>query len=215
MTAFLKNKSFALLLLALGTACGSSPAATQTETVATSEPAATAEPEAEAPEEEAPPVEAEPETPEPVDLMAVEMAAYEAAKPVFEDQCGMCHTPEEGRKKPKKGVGHFSMAGYPFGGHHSAELGQTIRVSIGGTDKAATMPQDDPGSLEGKDLELLLAWADAFDAAAAAKVGYHANPDHGHEHKHQHKAKKPKHKKGKHAPKKGKHGHDHGHKHAH
>tara|TARA_R110002096_G_scaffold436100_2_gene667793 strand:+ start:45369 stop:46091 length:723 start_codon:yes stop_codon:yes gene_type:complete len=137
--------------------------------------------------------------PLPVDLMAMEMAAYERAKPIFEEQCAACHTPDPSRKKPKKGVSHFSMAGYPFDGHHKTELGQSIRAAIGGTDKPATMPQDDPGSIEGADLDALLAWSDAFDAAASAKVGYHASAG-AHEHssepgqKEEHKHPKKEHK---------------------
>jgi hypothetical protein len=147
----------------------------------------------------------------PVDLMAVEMAAYESAKPIFEEQCGGCHTPDESLKKPKKGVSHFSMAGYPFDGHHKTELGQSIRVAIGATDKPATMPQDDPGSIEGADREAILAWSDAFDAAASAKVGYHASSEegghehssgHGHKKDHGHPKKGHEHKKGHKHPKK-------------
>jgi hypothetical protein len=163
-------------------------------------------------------------SPAPVDLMAAEMAAYERAKPIFEDQCAGCHTPEPSRKKPKKGISHFSMAGYPFDGHHKHELGQAIRVAIGATDKPATMPQDDPGSIEGADREVILAWADAFDAAASAKVGYHAisqeggheHSKKGHEHKKEHKHPKKTHEHKKKQPKKKKaheHKHDHSHKH--
>lgn len=111
------------------------------------------------------------------DLMAAEMMAYEAAKPVFEESCASCHTHIPG-KKMSKGVMHFAMGSYPYQGHHASELGVIIRVAIGGTDKAATMPKDDPGSLQGEDLQTLLSWADAFDAAATAKVGYHAEKDH-------------------------------------
>ncbi len=143
------------------------------------------------------PVPEPPTAPVVLDLMAVEMAAYESAKPVFEEQCAGCHTADAKRKKQKKGVGHFSMGSYPFDGHHRTKLGQSIRVAIGATDKAATMPQDDPGSLEGADLAALVAWADAFDAAAEAGVGYHgaAASSHGGKPKSKHKSKhKPKHK---------------------
>jgi len=108
------------------------------------------------------------------DLMRVEMAAYQRARPVFEEQCGGCHVPDPTRKKIKKAVAHFSMASYPFHGHHQGELGQAIRVVIGGAGTPATMPKDDPGSMKGDDLKVLLAWADAFDAAREAGVGYHA-----------------------------------------
>jgi hypothetical protein len=142
------------------------------------------------------------EAPVTIDLMATEMAAYQRAKAVFDEQCAGCHTPDSSRKKPKKGVAHFSMATYPFDGHHRAELGESIRVAIGATDKAATMPQDDPGSIEGAELEALVAWADAFDAAAKAGVGYHATAaegghEHGakHEQKSEHTKPKSKHKR--------------------
>ncbi len=133
------------------------------------------------------------------DFLAVEVAAYQSARLVFEEECGGCHTPDSTRKKPKKAVAHFSMGSYPFAGHHQSELGRSIRMAIGGTGKPATMPKDAPGSLAGEDLKVLLAWADAFDMAAEAGVGYHAgnertDDDMKEASKHEHKASKHKHK---------------------
>tara|TARA_R110002096_G_scaffold436086_1_gene667141 strand:- start:26814 stop:27146 length:333 start_codon:yes stop_codon:yes gene_type:complete len=108
------------------------------------------------------------------------------------------------QKKLKKAVKHVSMGSYPFAGHHQTELGKTIRNSLGASGSPATMPASDPGSVQGEELRLVLAWADAFDAAAAAGVGYHANAG-GHAHKPKHKAHKPKHEA--HEPKKAKHDH--------
>ena len=131
------------------------------------------------------------------DLLALEMAAYERAKPVFEEACGSCHLPDPSATKPKKGVMHFAMGSYPFGGHHKSELGQAIRVAIGATDKAATMPLDDPGSIQGEDLQAIVAWSDAFQAASAAGLGHHAmqgEASHEHDATHEHAEETHKHK---------------------
>ena len=147
------------------------------------------------------------ESPMPEDLLALEVAAYEVARPVFEEYCGACHTPRPKGKKALKGVSHFAMSGYPFGGHHASELSSTIRNSLGATGQLATMPADDPGSLPERELGLVLAWADAFDAAKAANVGHHATSGHNHHHK-SGKGKKRRKSKGNH-----KDSHDHVHKH--
>jgi hypothetical protein len=140
--------------------------------------------------------------------MAAEMAAYQAAKPVFKEQCESCHLVTPG-KKESKGAKHFAMGSYPFGGHHASELSATIRTSLGATGKPATMPKDDPGAIQGEELKLVLAWADAFDAAAAAKVGHHSEHGAGHHnHGDKHKPKKKPKKKHGHSDK-----HDHSHKH--
>jgi len=209
----------------IGTGCGSSSptptnagASTESET-ATSAANSSVSPNAEEQPDSSAATDTSSSVPLPVDLMAAEMAAYERAKPIFEEQCAACHTPDPSRKKPKKGVSHFSMAGYPFDGHHKTKLGQSIRIAIGGTDKPATMPQDDPGSIEGADLDALLAWSDAFDAAASANVGYHASAAHEHssgpgqkeEHKDPKKAHEHSKKEHKHPSKadKSKQAHDH------
>ncbi len=207
--------SFASFALALS-ACASAPPAPapvppEPPLVATAEPAASDGVPAEPVEE---PVPTPTPTPVAVDLMAVEMAAYQAAKPVFEEQCESCHLVAPG-KKASKGAKHFAMGSYPFGGHHASELATTIRTSLGATGKPATMPKDDPGAVQGEELKLVLAWADAFDEASAAKVGHHseqAGGHHDHGAKHEHKAKK-KPKKKKKAKKK--HGHSEKHEHSH
>jgi hypothetical protein len=115
-------------------------------------------------------------------LVAAEMAAYEAAKPVFEQHCGGCHNPSDKPSKARKNaLKHFSMGSYPFGGHHAAELGVTIREVLGAGDGEATMPKDDPGAVEGDELERILAWADAYEKAHAAGAGHHGQHG-GHEH---------------------------------
>jgi len=132
----------------------------------------------------------------PPDLLALEMSAYEAAKGVFDAQCADCHTTKQD-SKPSKGSKHFAMGSYPFTGHHAHELTATIRKSLGQSGTPATMPKDDPGSLSSQELGVVLAWADAFDAAAAANLGHHANQDDSaHKHGGKHKAtpaKKHKH----------------------
>ncbi len=127
----------------------------------------------------------------------------------------MCHTPPKSGKKGGKSLNHFSMAGYPFDGHHKTELGQSIRTSLGASGKAATMPKNDPGSVTGDRLNLVLEWADAFDAAKAAGEGYHAQSaeaSHTHSPKHAHPKKHKHDKKHKHQPK-AKHEHKKKHQH--
>jgi hypothetical protein len=112
------------------------------------------------------------------DLLAAEQAAYEKAKPVFEKYCVKCHT-SSGKKSKKETLEHFSMDGYPFGGHHAPELGQVIPVVLGATGKEAEMPQDDPGAVKGDELQAILEWAAAFEKSHAA--GLHQD---GGEHHH-------------------------------
>lgn len=109
-------------------------------------------------------------------------AAYKAARPVFETHCARCHTSAADYRKKDKALKHFSMDAYPFGGHHAHELGTTIRNVLGASGKKATMPLDEPGAVKGKELALVFAWADAFDAAGGAD---------GHKHGHKDTPKKP------------------------
>jgi hypothetical protein len=120
-----------------------------------------------------------------------EWAAYLKAKPVFVKYCSSCHTPKPDAKEQEEAWEHFTMDRYPFGGHHASELGKTIRKSVGIDGDDPTMPDDDPGLVEGDELELIAAWSRAFDKARAGTR---------HEHGHGHKMKKK-------APNK----HDHGH----
>jgi hypothetical protein len=114
-----------------------------------------------------------------------ELAAYKKALPVFQKYCGDCHTPRK-RRKPKKAWKHFTMGSYPFGGHHAHEIGKEIREALGVGGGKATMPKDDPGSVKGAELALVVAWSRAFDRA---------HPKGGHGHHHHSKGKKKGHEK--------------------
>jgi mono/diheme cytochrome c family protein len=98
------------------------------------------------------------------DLAAAEKAAYERARPVFEKHCRRCHAPG-GEKATAKSLGHFSMDGYPFGGHHAASAGAAVREVLGVSGEAASMPADDPGAVKGDELDAVIAWSKAFDQA--------------------------------------------------
>lgn len=124
------------------------------------------------------------EAPNPKELLAAEKAAYERAKPVFEIHCARCHTSSGDHKQKKKALPHFSMDSYPFGGHHMAEMPETIRDVLGQAGDEASMPADNPGAVEGEELALILAWVDAFERSH--KAGLHSHEDHhdhgGHSH---------------------------------
>jgi hypothetical protein len=110
-----------------------------------------------------------------------EQAAYERARPVFEKYCVGCHKPYDGMVD-RRGIEHIDMSTYPFGGHHAAEAGAAIREALGAAGEPATMPMNSPGSVQGEDLALILAWADAFDAAHPAPAGAdHDDDDHDHD----------------------------------
>jgi mono/diheme cytochrome c family protein len=94
-------------------------------------------------------------------LKEKEQAAFEAAKPVFEEYCAHCH----GSSGSKKALKHFRMDSYPFKGHHAHEIGALVRKSLGVDGGEITMPSDDKGAVKGKELELIVAWSRAFDAA--------------------------------------------------
>ncbi len=100
-------------------------------------------------------------------LTPEELAAYESARPLFEVYCANCHTTRGGKSSPKA-LDHFSMDGYPFGGHHAAEITATIREVLGATGSKPTMPRDKPGAVKGEDLRIILSWADAYDRAHAS-----------------------------------------------
>ena len=98
-----------------------------------------------------------------------EIAAFEVAKPVFEQHCFRCHT-ADGKKSKRKALDHLSMDHYPFGGHHADDVGSAVRKVLGaGGNAKATMPSDDRGAVRGDDLAKIVAWADAFDRAHDAK----------------------------------------------
>jgi mono/diheme cytochrome c family protein len=115
-------------------------------------------------------------------LLADERAAYETAKPVFDKYCAGCHA-HDGKQATKKKLDHFEMSSYPFGGHHAATLGPTIRKVLAIDGGKATMPYKKPGSLGADDLAAIAAWAKAWDAAQAAGA-HHDTPHHDHDHDH-------------------------------
>jgi mono/diheme cytochrome c family protein len=112
-------------------------------------------------------------------LLADEQAAFDKAKPVFERYCAGCHT-QSGKQASAKKLDHFEMTSYPFGGHHAATIGPTIRkvLAVGGG--KATMPDNRPGTVTGDDLALIAAWTKAWDAASTA--GAHLAAPHHHDH---------------------------------
>ena len=119
-----------------------------------------------------PPTETKPEPPPPPPpdprdgLRAAETAAFEAAKPVFDQACAKCHTSAGAKASPGK-LKHFNMTSYPFTGHHADKITEAIRHVLGVDGKKPSMPKDKPGSVQGDDLEKIKAWADAYDAAEA------------------------------------------------
>ena len=178
------------ILYALAACGGSSKPA---PTTVTTDPVPMTEPDPVAPVEPASPVDpikpAEPEKPVEPDpatikagLLAGELAAFENAKPVFEKYCAKCHS-KDGAKQSATKREHFEMTKYPFGGHHAMDVHNEIRKVLGVTGKKPTMPSDKPGVVKGEELELIKAWADAFDASH--KGGAHEGHDaHGGGHKH-------------------------------
>jgi mono/diheme cytochrome c family protein len=115
------------------------------------------------------------------ELLAAETAAWATAKPVFDKACSACHT-TGGKKASKKTLMHFNLDTYPLGGHHTATIGYTIRDVLGINGKKPTMPDDNPGSVEGDDLAKISAWTDAW--VAAEKGGAHPAVAHDHDHDH-------------------------------
>lgn len=184
------NRLFLCAVVAL-VACGSKapPPATQApdEPAAVVAPEPSVNPDATAtptPAPTAPEVAPEPATPDPAqakkDLLAAELSAYEAAKPVFDKFCASCHT--KGGPGAKKGtLAHFETTNYPFQGHHTEEMAESIRKTLGVGGRKATMPRNKPGSVQGEDLALILKWADAFDAShvSGAHEGKGKHHSHG------------------------------------
>lgn len=180
-----------LLIALLAAACGggsSQPASTTppADPVPMKEPAAadpakpTETTEAAAPAEPAKP--AEPPAPDPAkikaDLLAVETAAFEKAKPVFEKHCARCHTKGQKLATAKK-LKEFDMSSYPFGGEHAMDIGAEIRKTLGVGGGKVTMPFDKKGAVKGDELALIVAWSEAFDASH--KGGAHeGHTDHKH-----------------------------------
>lgn len=119
------------------------------------------------------------------DLLAAEAAAFAQAKPVFDTNCSRCHV-RGGKGAKKKTLGHFDMSRYPFAGHHAGEIATHIREALAIGGGVATMPKNKPGAVQGDDLALIAAWADAFDASMAggAHEGIPGHEGHGGGHKH-------------------------------
>lgn len=105
-------------------------------------------------------------------VSAEEQQAYERARPVFERYCASCHRSERGSAAA---LVHFSIDGYPFGGHHADEIAGTVRKVLGVTGEKATMPQGRPGIVKGEELQRVIDWADAVDRAQTNVL------PHGHE----------------------------------
>lgn len=119
-------------------------------------------------------------------LLAAETAAFENARPVFEANCARCHK-QGGKQATAKKRDHFDMTAYPFGGHHADAIASEIRKSLGMNGDKPRMPLDKKGIVQGDELALIRAWADAFDKAQAAGAHEGAQKhDHGHDHGHKH-----------------------------
>jgi hypothetical protein len=112
-------------------------------------------------------------------IAAAEQTALKRAQPVFDKYCVKCHS-SAGKEKTDDALDHLSMDAYPFGGEHAMEIGQVVREALGTTGKAATMPMDRPGAVQGAELDVVLEWTKAFDRSHGA--GVHE----GHEHHHGH-----------------------------
>lgn len=114
-------------------------------------------------------------------LLAAEMSAYEAAKPVLETYCGGCHI-QGGAKATEQKLEHVDLTSYPFAGHHVETITTTIRHVLGIDGAKPTMPKDKPGAVEGDELALIAAWADAYDAAEDAGAHAELADEHDHDH---------------------------------
>ena len=175
-------KTFGLILIfTFGCGGGSSRPATEPKTSAPIDPVPMPEPTKTAdPVQAAEPAPVEPPKPDPkTELLAVETAAFEKAKPVFDKWCAKCHS-ESGKLATKKKRDHFDMTKYPFEGHHAMELGKAIRKSLAIGGGKPTMPFDKKGAVKGDELAAIAAWADAFDASHAG--GAHQGQGGGHKH---------------------------------
>lgn len=155
------------LLLLLVSACSGSASSAIPTTTPTPDPVPMPDPVVST--EPVEPVKAtEPSLPDPetirANLLAAETAAFEQAKPVFDKWCAKCHA-KDGKATSAKKREHFDMTMYPFGGHHAMEVSGEIREALGLTGQAPTMPADKKGAVKGADLELIKAWANAFDAS--------------------------------------------------
>lgn len=106
-------------------------------------------------------------------IAAAEKVAYERARPVFETYCAGCHSSAGTKKAKKKALPHFSIDSYPFGGHHAAEVGESVREVLGVAGEKPSMPADRPGAVKGAELDAIVEWSKAFDRAHAAGLHDH------------------------------------------
>lgn len=113
-----------------------------------------------------------------------EQLAYARARPVLERSCAGCHTTAGTHAKKISALKHFSMDSYPFGGHHADEITATIRKVLGATGKRASMPPVGAPALPPEDRAVILAWADAVDAARPPAAGDRKGPPAPHKHSH-------------------------------
>ena len=125
-----------------------------------------------------------PRSPEQVkaDLFTAETRAYDAAKPVFENYCAGCHSPD-GKMSSAKKLDHLDVSTYPFGGEHKDTITVVLRHALGIDGAKPIMPKDKPGAVKDDELALIAAWADAYDAAenggAHADKPAYGEPDSG------------------------------------
>jgi hypothetical protein len=96
------------------------------------------------------------------DTSVTEVSAYLDARDAFERHCFRCHASSEGGNK--KALERLDMTRYPFAGRRAGDAGRAVRRALGAAGAKATMPKDDPQSVVGDDLAVLLKWAEAFDA---------------------------------------------------
>ncbi|MCA9674679.1 MAG: hypothetical protein KC464_06550, partial [Myxococcales bacterium] len=114
------------------------------------------------------------------DLLAAETAAYDQAKPVFDKYCAGCHA-QGGPKATDKTLAHLDITSYPFGGHHVATMGPTIKHVLGIDGSKPIMPKNAPGSVQGDELALVASWAAAWQAADDAGAHPEVDADHDHD----------------------------------
>ncbi len=173
----IKPVLFSFLVVA---ACGGGSSKPSSTTLAPADPVPMTEPvvasEAVQPIEAAEPAKPpEPAAPDPMkvkaELLAIETAAFEKAKPVFDKWCAKCHSKDGKATSPKKRK-DFDMTAYPFAGADAMKIGEEVREVLGLTGKKPTMPFDKKGAVKGEELELVKAWSEAFDASH--KGGAHA-----------------------------------------
>jgi len=145
-------------VLALG-ACGTTPATThEDDSTHAHEPDATTTPDVVAPGP------ADMAAADKADLYQAELAAYDAAKPVFAKYCASCHA-EGGASATERKREHLDVTSYPFASAHLVALTATLRHVVGLDGARPSMPPNNRGGVADADLARIAAWADAYDAA--------------------------------------------------